>query len=213
MTTEVFNEILYLTKPQTPYSPELEAAALGYSLGIAHCGQESRKKPITQRERAARRALRENLNNDEARHALATTRWDRERLRYSRAGFELVVIPHALRRMRRHKKHELLLVYRLALIWEWRTGIKPVRTADPEDGRPKDEFYRWAAMQIDKSPLWVFKRHWKNSVLFAALEREQEGLPFYREELKKFCLAASHSPSVPLSSHSVSCHSSGSRSW
>ena len=108
---------------------------------------------------------------------------------------------------------ELLLVYRLALIWEWRTGIKPVRTAYPEDGRPKDEFYRWAAMQIDKSPLWVFKRHWKNSVLFAALEREQEGLPFYREELKKFCLAASHSPSVPLSSHSVSCHSSGSRSW
>ena len=45
MTTEIFNEILYLTKPQTPYSPELEAAALGYSLGIAQCGQESERSP------------------------------------------------------------------------------------------------------------------------------------------------------------------------
>ena len=184
MTAEVFNEILYLTKPQTPYSPELEAAALGYALGIAQFEQEFRKKPITQRERTARRALRENPNNDEARYALARTRWDRERLRYSREGFELVVIPHALRRIRGPKKHELLLVTRLALIWEWRTGSTPVRTADVEDGQPKDEFYRWAAMQIDKSPLWVFKRHWKSSVLLAALEREQEGLPFYREELK-----------------------------
>jgi len=160
---EIFNAILCGRIPSIPWTLDGEQEAVGFALGIAEAFEDAVPRPIKERERAAKRTLKARPNDPDALHALVKTDLERSVALYvmsegAAGSLQRVPVSPSKRRLRKSKKSEQLLVTSLALIWEWREGVKPAKTVDPDNGQPTGEFYKWAAGIAGKSPLWVLKR-------------------------------------------------------
>lgn len=152
--------------------------SLAEANGLVHAAQQVRDKQLTtrQRERKLRLIVRRDPDNDEAwtelvglecRHQqqvlekhLVVGDWRRTELTLGQR-YEGVPVPLeriVLRRdpgpgnssnSNRANKVLYLAVTLLARIWREGTGQDIMKTTNPDDGQPNDEFFYWAEAELD----------------------------------------------------------------
>lgn len=173
MSWEVYDAILNGRIPDEPWSPEGERIAIDTAFAVASFLKDDKTLPIRERERDAKRALKENPDDAEAQFTLEMIQLGRAPLN---PGWERPVMG------KQAKGYDRRLVAQIALIWVWKHGARkgavPVTTL--EDGTPKDPFFQWAADIIAElrwnyadgrtvpiSSRWVHERYRKDLFLHA----------------------------------------------
>jgi len=173
MSWEIYDAILNGRIPDEPWSPEGERVAIDTAFAIASFLKDDKPRPMREREHDAKRALKKDPDDAEARLALDMIALARAPLN---TGWERPVVG------KQAKGYDRRLVAHIALIWVWKHGAKqsavPVTTLD--DGTPKDRFFQWAAdiiaelrwtyadgRTIPISSRWVHERYKKDRFLHA----------------------------------------------